>query len=51
MRQLLLLSLVIVILIMFSCHRNKAEADFERFLENKDTATNSKMTLIRMIMS
>ena len=24
---------------MFSCHRNKAEADFERFLENKDTAT------------
>lgn len=39
MRQLLLLSLVIVILIMFSCHRNKAEADFERFLEKKDTAT------------
>ena len=36
MRQVLLLSLVIVILIMFSCHRNKAEADFERFLENKD---------------
>lgn len=31
MRQVLLLSLVIVILIMFSCHRNKAEADFERF--------------------
>ena len=38
MRQLSLLSLVLVILMLISCRRNKAEADFERFVEKKDTA-------------
>ena len=38
MRQLSLLSLVLVILMLTSCRRNKAEADFERFVEKKDTA-------------
>ena len=38
MRQLSLLSLVLVILMQISCRRNKAEADFERFVEKKDTA-------------